>query len=135
MNTLQLPLYVKTKFALAPRTKIYLMAGGFASYTLKADIFQRLTMPGEQPLKLKWSLYEPKVQVFENEVTNIHFQQRWNAGLAVEIGVDISEKIAVGIGFRQPLNNMAAIDLSSGLGSVKPDTRMWTITASAAYFF
>ncbi len=63
MHTFQLPLYLKTKFALSPTVKIYLMGGGFATYALKADMFEKLSLAGEVPLKLKWSLYEPNVRI------------------------------------------------------------------------
>ncbi|ULB34937.1 MULTISPECIES: porin family protein [Proteiniphilum] len=134
MHTFQLPLYLKTKFALSPTVKIYLMGGGFATYALKADMFEKLSLAGEVPLKLKWSLYEPNVRIFDQDESNVHLQQRWNAGLAAETGIEIRNSITAGIGFRQVLNNMAAYGIISGGGSIKPTTQMWTATFSVGYF-
>lgn len=134
MHTIQLPLYLKTKFKISPTVKIYLMGGGFATYALKANMFEKLTLEGEQPLKLKWSLYEPNVRIFDQDESNIHLQQRWNAGLAVETGIEIRNSITAGIGFRQILNNMAAYGIMSGGGSIKSTTQMWTATLSVGYF-
>ena len=135
MHTFQLPLYLKTKFKISPTVKIYLMGGGFATYALKADMFEKLTLEGEQPLKLKWSLYEPNVRIFDQDESNVHLQQRWNAGLAAETGIEIMNRITAGIGFRQVLNNMAAYGIMSGSGSIKPTTQMWTATVSVGYYF
>ena len=135
MHTFQLPLYLKTKFKISPTVKIYLMGGGFATYALKADMFEKLTLEGEQPLKLKWSLYEPNVRIFDQDESNVHLQQRWNAGLAAETGIEIMNRITAGIGFRQVLNNMAAYGIMSGSGSIKPTTQMWTATFSVGYYF
>lgn len=135
MHTFQLPLYVKMKFVLSPNAKIYLMGGGFATYALKADVFEKLTLAGEQPLKLKWSLYEHKVRIFDQDENNVHLQQRWNAGLAAEMGAQVMDKVTVGIGFRHVLNNMAAFGYMVDGGSLKPTTQMWTATVSVGYFF
>ena len=135
MHTFQLPLYLKTKFKISPTVKIYLMGGGFATYALKADMFEKLTLEGEKPLKLKWSLYEPNVRIFDQDESNVHLQQRWNAGLAAETGIEIMNRITAGIGFRQVLNNMAAYGIMSGSGSIKPTTQMWTATFSVGYYF
>lgn len=71
-------------------------------------MLEKLTLAGEQPLKLKWSLYEPSVCVFDQDESNIHLKLRWNAGLAAETGIEIKNSITAGIGFRQTLNNMVA---------------------------
>ena len=135
MHTIQLPLYLKTKFTITPQVQIYLMGGGLATYALKGEMFEKLSLPGESPLKISWSLYEEKVQILDQESTNIHKQQKLNLGLAAEAGVELSNGITIGIGFRQVLNNMAAISISDGWQVVTPKTDMWTANLSVGYWF
>ena len=47
MNTFQLPLYVKTKFMLANNFQLYLMGGGFATYSPEANQHIRWIGGGE----------------------------------------------------------------------------------------
>ena len=61
MYTIQLPLYAKAKIGISPQIKLYVMGGGFVTHALKGEMFERLSLPGENPLKLKWSLYDHKV--------------------------------------------------------------------------
>lgn len=135
MHTIQLPLYAKAKIGISPRMKVYLMGGGFITYALKGEMFERLSLPSENTLKLKWSLYDSKVRIFDQEETNIHMQQRWNVGLAAEVGMETANGITFGIGFRQVLNNAAAYSVISGSTSIKPTTYMWTASVSMGYMF
>lgn len=135
MHTIQLPLYMKAKVSISPQIKLYVMGGGFATYALKAEMFERLSLPGENPLKLKWSLYDHKVRIFDQDETNIHLQHRWNAGLAAEAGMETANGITFGIGLRRVLSNMAAYGLTSGNASIKPVTHMWTASVSVGYMF
>ncbi len=135
MHTVQLPLYAKVKLNVSPHIKFYFMGGGFASYALKAEMFEHLSMAGENPLKLKWSLYDYKVRIFDKDESNIHLQQRWNFGLAAEAGIEVANGITLGVGFRQILNNMAAYGIASNSTIIKPITHMWTATASLGYMF
>lgn len=135
MHTIQLPLYVKTKFVVTPQVQIYLMGGGFVTYALGGEIFEKLVLPGENPLKLKWSLYESKVRIFDEDENNIHLQHRLTAGLAAEAGIETVNGIILGIGFRQILSNMSAFGITSGSSTIKPVTHMWTATVSVGYLF
>lgn len=135
MYTFQLPLYVKTKFGVSSGTRIYLMGGGFVSYASKADISQKISLPGEAPLALKWSLYEPNVRVFNNTSSNAHLQRRWNVGVAAETGVEFNKNFTFGIGFRHVLNNMAALRYITDSGILNVTTQMWTATLSLGYCF
>ena len=47
MNTFQLPLYVKTKFMLANNLQLYVMGGGFATYSPEANQHIRWIGGGE----------------------------------------------------------------------------------------
>jgi hypothetical protein len=134
MHTLQVPLYAKTKFTLDNQLKIYVMAGGFATYAPAADQHVRITEDGES-MKVKWSLYDTKIRILDQEESNVYMQQRFNAGIALEAGVELSQGLTAGIGFRQVLNNMAAFGYMVNGGSVKPSTKMWTVTASVGYYF
>lgn len=134
MNTIQLPLYAKAKFTLPNRLKIYGMAGGFATYAPAADQHVRITQGGES-MKVKWSLYDTKIRILDQEESNVYMQQRFNAGIALEAGVELSQGLTAGIGFRQVLNNMAAFGYMVNGGSVKPSTKMWTATLSVGYYF
>ena len=130
MNTFQLPLYVKTKFILANNLQLYVMGGGFATYSPIANQHVRLKGGGES-MKVKWSLFDPKIQIMDEEESNIYMQQRFNAGVAVEAGIEM-DRMVVCIGFRQVLNNMAALGY---LGVGKPTTKMWTANLSVGYYF
>ncbi len=134
MHTFQLPLYLKTKFAVSPNAKLYVMGGGFATYAPTANQHVR-TSYEQESMKVKWSLFEPKIRILDTEESNVYMQQRWNVGLAAEIGAEIMDKITVGVGFRHVLNNMAAFGYMVGGGSLKPTTQMWTASVSVGYFF
>ena len=135
MHTIQLPLYMKAKVSISPQIKFYVMGGGLATYALKGEMFEKLSIPDEPPLKISWSLYEEKVRIFDQDETNIHLQQKLNLGLAAEAGVELSNGITIGIGFRRVLSNMAAYGLTSGNASIKPVTHMWTASVSVGYMF
>ena len=107
MNTFQLPLYMKTKFMLTNNLKLYVMGGGFATYSPEANQHIRWIGGGES-MKVKWSLFDPKIKIMGDEESNLYMQQRFNAGVAVEAGIEMNQ-IVVGVGFRQVLNNMAAL--------------------------
>ena len=130
MNTFQLPLYVKTKFMLANNLQLYVMGGGFATYSPEANQHIRWIGGGES-MKVKWSLFDPKIKIMGDEESNLYMQQRFNAGVAVEAGIEMNQ-IVVGVGFRQVLNNMAALGL---YGAGKPTTKMWTANLSVGYYF
>ena len=130
MNTFQLPLYVKTKFMLANNLQLYVMGGGFATYSPEANQHIRWIGGGES-MKVKWSLFDPKIQIMGDEESNLYMQQRFNAGVAVEAGIEMNQFV-VGVGFRQVLNNMAALGY---LGVGKPTTKMWTANLSVGYYF
>ena len=66
--------------------------------------------------------------------SNVYMQQRFNSGIALETGVEISKQVTVGAGFRYVLNNMAAYGVLVEGGSVKPNTHMWTLLLSLGYF-
>lgn len=134
MHTFQLPLYAKSKFNLSDNIRIYLMGGGFATYANMANQHVKISH-GQESMKVKWSLFEPKIRIMEHEENNLYMQQRWNAGIAAEAGIETGKGITVGIGFRQILNNMAAFGYLIGNGSIKPTTRMWTASLSVGYFF
>lgn len=134
MHTFQLPLYLKTKFALTGNYKFYVMGGGFASYSPSANQHVRTSFEQES-MKVKWSLYESTIRILDQEESNVYMQHRWNMGLAAEAGVEIKDRITAGIGFRHVLNNMAAFGYFSGGGTIKPTTKMWTATVSVGYFF
>ncbi|MDD3787780.1 MAG: hypothetical protein PHO94_03690, partial [Petrimonas sp.] len=113
---------------------LYGMAGGFASYAPSADQHVNISSEGES-MKVKWSLYEPKIRILDQEESNVYMQQRWNAGVALEAGVEFSQGWTAGIGFRQVLNNMAAFGYMVNGGSLKPTTKMWTANLSVGYYF
>lgn len=135
MHTIQLPLYLKTRLILSPHIKLYLMGGGFVGYALKGEIFEKLSMPGENPLKLRWSLYEDRVHIFDRYETNIHLQERLHAGLAAEVGIEAESGITIGIGFRQVLYNLSGLTVSPSENILKTDIGMWTVGFSAGYWF
>ncbi len=134
MHTFQLPVYVKTKFNLSDNTKLYIMGGGFATYTPSANQHVKTSYEGES-MKVKWSLFEPQIRILDSEESNVYMQQRWNVGLAAEIGAEVMDKLTVGVGFRHVLNNMAAFGYLVNGGSIKPTTKMWTANVSVGYFF
>lgn len=101
MHTMQLPLYAKAKVSISPQIKLYVMGEGLATYALKGEMFEKLSIPGEPPLKISWSLYEEKVRIFDRDETNIHLQQRWNAGLTAEAAMEAANGITFGIGLRR----------------------------------
>lgn len=133
MHTLQLPLYAKIMFDLPGRLQYYFLAGGFASYAFKADQHVKQTQDGES-VKVKWSLFQPEIRVMGETEDNVFMQQRFNAGIALETGVEIGRQATVGIGFRHVLNNMAAFGYLVNGQSVKPDIRMWTVSLSLGYY-
>ncbi len=127
-----LPLYLKTKFWLHENTKLYIMGGGVASFSPSAHQHIKQTYEGEY-LKTKWSLYEPMIRILDEESDNVYMIQRWNVGLAAEAGVEINDRVTVGVGFKHVLNNMSSIRF---IGTVmQPDTRAWIASLSLGYFF
>ena len=130
MNTFQIPLYLKTKFMLTNNIKLYAMAGAFTSLTLNADQHMKMKAEGES-MKVKWSLFDPKIQIMDEIETNIYMQQRYNMGATFEAGIEM-DKLVVGMGFRKVLNNMAGMEI---LGVGKPTTKMWTANLSVGYYF
>ncbi len=130
MNTFQIPLYLKTKFMLTNSIKLYAMAGAFASLTPNADQHMKMKAEGES-MKVKWSLFDPKIQIMDEIETNIYMQQRYNMGVAVEAGIEL-DRLVVGVGFRKVLNNMAGMEI---LGVGKPTIKMWTGNLSVGYYF
>lgn len=133
MHTLQLPLFAKIMFDLPGRLQYYFMAGGFASYAFKAEQHVKQTLDGES-LKVKWSLFEPEIRVMGETEDNVYMQQRFNAGISLETGVEINRQATVGVGFRRVLNNMAAFGYQMNGQSVKPDIRMWTVSLTLGYY-
>lgn len=134
MHTLRLPVYLKARFPLTSRWKMYVMGGGFASFSLSAYQHQRFTN-AQGSMKLKWDLHDPQIRILDEVGDNLFMQQRWNVGLAAEAGVEIMDRVTVGIGFSPVLNNMAALSHLPGNSSIKPTTHMWTATGSVGYFF
>lgn len=130
MNTFQIPLYLKTQFKLSNNMKLYVMGGGFASYSPEADMNIRITAEGET-LKLKWSLFEQQIQIMDKLEDNVDVQHRYNGGIAFEAGVEMN-RLVVGLGFRKVLSNMAAVHYI-GLG--EPTAKMWTANLSVGYYF
>lgn len=134
MHTLQLPLYVKTKIKISPTIRIYVMGGGFASYAPTAS--QNITFSdGKETIKVKWSLYEPQIRVLDQQESNVYMQQRWNAGIATEAGVDFMNQFTAGVSFRHVLNNMAVFGYLVNGQSIRPSIKMWTATLSLGYYF
>ncbi len=130
MNTFQIPVYLKTKFMLTNNIKLYAMAGAFASLTPNADQHMRMKTEGES-MKVKWSLFDPKIQIMDEIETNIYMQQRYNMGAAVEAGIEM-DRIALGLGFRKVLTNMSAMEI---MGVGKPTIKMWIANLSVGYYF
>ncbi len=131
-HVFHLPLYLKTKFRLFENTKLYVMGGGVASFSPSAHQHIKQTYEGEY-LKTKWSLYEPKIRILDEESDNVYMMQRWNAGLAAEAGVEVNDRMTVGVGFKHVLNNMSGVCY---LGTImQPETRMWIASLSVGYFF
>jgi opacity protein-like surface antigen len=127
-----LPLYLKTKFRLSENSKLYVMGGGVASFSPTAHQHIKQTYEGEY-LKTKWSLYEPKIRILDEESSNVYMIQRWNVGLAAEAGVEVNDRMTVGVGFKHVLNNMSAIRYMGTI--IQPETRMWIASLSVGYFF
>lgn len=134
MHTFQLPVYLKTNFPISTNLKLYLMGGGFATFSPSANQYIRQSFEGES-MKFKWSLFENKIIVLDSEENNVYMQQRWNIGLAAEAGVELTNRMTIGMGFRQVLNNMAAFGYLVGGGAMKPTIKMWTASLSVGYFF
>lgn len=134
MHTFQLPVYLKTSFPIAANVKMYLMGGGFATFSPSAYQHIKFT-DEEESMKVKWSLFDNQIKVLDTEESNVYMQHRWNVGLAAEAGVELSDRVTIGAGFRHVLNNMAAFGYLVGGGSVKPTTKMWTLSLTAGYFF
>ncbi|MPN09970.1 hypothetical protein SDC9_157263 [bioreactor metagenome] len=132
MHTFRLPVYLKTKLALSSDWKIYVMGGGFVSFSTSASQHQKFS--GPLSLKLRWSLYEPEVRILEDVGDNLFMQHCWAVGFAAEAGVEVMDRLTVGVGFAPVLNNMSALSYLPGT-SIQPVTRMWTATVSAGYFF
>ena len=106
------------------------MGGGFATYSPEANQHIKWIGGGES-MKVKWSLFDPKIHIMGDEESNLYMQQRFNVGVAVETGIEM-DRMVVGVGFRQVLNNMAAFGY---FGVGKPTTKMWTANLSVGYYF
>ncbi|WP_298645807.1 porin family protein [uncultured Proteiniphilum sp.] len=132
MQTLELPLYAKLKFRLFPGMQFFLAGGAFGSYSLKAEQYVKHSWEGDY-IKMKWSLFEPEIQVMGETEDNVLMLQRFNVGIALESGVEIGNQLTAGIGFRQMLNNMAAFGYSVNGQTAKPDITMWTLSFSLGY--
>lgn len=134
MHTFQLPVYLKTIFPISTNLKIYIMGGGFASFSPSAYQHIKQSFEG-QSMKYKWSLFDNKIIVLDLEEDNVYMQQRWNVGLAAEAGVELNERVTIGLGFRRILNNMAAFGYLLGGSTIQPTIKMWNASISAGYFF
>lgn len=133
LQTLEIPLYAKLKFRLSPGTRLFVAGGAFGSYSLKAEQYVKHSWEGDH-IKMKWSLFEPEIQVMGETEDNFLMLQRFNAGIALKGGVEIGELLTVGLGFRQVLNNMAAFGYSLNGRTVKPDISLWSVSLSLGYF-
>ena len=133
MQTLEIPLYAKLKFRLSPNTRLFLAGGAFGSYSLKAEQYVKHSWEGDY-IKMKWSLFEPDIQVMGETEDNFLMLQRFNAGIALKGGVEIGKLLTVGLGFRHVLNNMAAFGYSLNGRAVKPDISLWSVSMSLGYF-
>ncbi len=133
LQTLEIPLYAKLKFRLSPGMQLFVAGGAFGSYALKAEQYVKHSWEGDH-IKMKWSLFEPEIQVMGETEDNFLMLQRFNAGIALKGGVEIGELLTVGLGFRQVLNNMAAFGYSLNGRTVKPDISMWSVSLSLGYF-
>ena len=129
-HTFELPLYLKTKFMLTPTIKLYTMGGAFASLTPNGEQHMKVMAEGES-LKVKWSLFDPKIQIMDEIETNLYMQQRFNVGMAFEAGIE-KDRFTVGLGFSKVLNNMSAMGI---IGVGKPTIKMWTANLSVGYYF
>jgi len=132
-HVFHLPLYLKTKFRLSENQQA-LRDGRWGGFLLSYCPHQHIkqTYEGEY-LKTKWSLYEPKIRILDEESSNVYMIQRWNVGLAAEAGVEVNDRMTVGVGFKHVLNNMSAIRYMGTI--IQPETRMWIASLSVGYFF
>ena len=130
MHTFQMPLYLKTKLILPSNIKLYAMAGAFATLTPYGDQHMKMKAEGES-LKVKWSIFDPKIQVMDEVETNYYMQRNFNMGAAVEAGIEM-DRLIVGVGFRKVLTNMSGIEI---LGVGKPIIKMWMANLSLGYYF
>src|SRR5690554_554781 len=133
LQTLEIPLYAKLKFRRSPNTRLFLAGGVFGSYSPKAEQYVKHSWEGEY-IKMKWSLFEPDIQVMGETEDNFLMLQRFNAGIALKGGVEIGKLGTVSIDFRQVLNNMAAFGYSVNGRTVKPDISLWSVSMSLGYF-
>ena len=82
-------------------------------------------------MKVKWSLFDPKIQIMDEIETNLYMQQRFNVGMAFEAGIE-KDRLTVGLGFSKVLNNMSAMGI---IGVGKPTIKMWITNLSVGYYF
>ena len=106
------------------------MAGAFATLTPYGDQHMKMKAEGES-LKVKWSIFDPKIQVMDEVETNYYMQRNFNMGAAVEAGIEM-DRLIVGVGFRKVLTNMSGIEI---LGVGKPIVKMWMANLSVGYYF
>lgn len=135
MNTIQVPLSLKTKISISNTgISLYGMLGGFASYSPATN--QQVTIyNSEETIKLKWSIFDEMIHLPNNTEYNVYMQQRFNVGITLEAGIDIANRTTIGAGFRQVLNNMAAFGYTVNGITFKPTTKMWTANLSIGYYF
>ena len=133
LNQIQLPFYLKGKFPVSDKRNFYLMGGGFVNYIATA----KMKLTGSQnnvSESIEWNLFDNNISDGTNTVANIFRLNRWNAGVGLEIGMEF-DKIIIGINGKYVLTNMSSIRTYSEFGLVEPDTKMYTVSLSAGYFF
>ncbi|EGK00650.1 porin family protein [Dysgonomonas gadei] len=129
-NQIQLPLYAKVKYPIAPGLDIYGLFGGFAGYIFDGKAKMEAKLNGVTQ-SFTWDLFD--VQIFDGQSTEInpYYTKRWNAGLAVELGFELSDKMFLGVGYKRILTEMSAYSIAG----YRLKTHLDDFSLSAGYFF
>lgn len=133
MSAMQWPVYMKVKTPLSDNTMLYGMAGAFVSYSFNATQDMKVSEAGESA-NFRFDLLAPEIHLLGERMESPLRQRKTNAGLALEVGVEINRQMTIGVGYRQVLNNMTGYTSDMQLRPFDVKMNTWIASFTLGYY-